>query len=282
MTDPVSRPLLQLDGDRGEGGRHSILPLRVPPILGYLAAPAIALAAVAIGWELWTRLADVPVYMLPAPTRVAGRLFGDFGYFIGNGATTLLHATAGFALGTTVAISAATLMARSPLLERTLFPMAVLVKVIPVVAVAPLFLIWFGFGSLPIILIAALITFFPVLVNGLTGLRSVNPGAMDLFRSVRASEREIFLKLRLPSALPYLFAAFRITIPLSVIGAFVGELFIGSRGIGKVIFVAYNNIDMPTLFAAILVMAFIGVSLTILTSYFERRFLFWHESLITP
>ncbi len=249
-------------------------------LAGLLAPPALTLTALTAVWEVSTRALEVPVYMVPRPTDVAERLGADIAFFAGNGAVTLLEALAGFVLGSAVAFAAATLMARWWLLERTLFPLAVLVKVTPVVAVAPLLVVWFGFGSLPIVSIAALITFFPVLVNAVTGLKSVDPGALDFFRSVNASTRETFLKLRLPGSLPYLFAAFRIAIPLSVIGAVVGEFFGGNRGLGGVIFVAHHNLDMPTSFAAILVLALMGVSLTVLTSYVERRALFWHESAV--
>lgn len=216
--------------------------------------------------------------MVPKPTEIAERLSADVTFFAANGAVTLLEALAGFILGSTVAFASAVLMARWWILERTLFPLAVIVKVTPVVAVAPLLVIWFGFGLIPIVSISALITFFPVLVNTVTGLKSVDPGALNFFRSVNASPRETFLKLRLPGALPYLFAAFRIAIPLSVIGAVVGEFFGGNRGLGGVIFVAHHNLDMPTSFAAILILATIGVSLTVLTSQVERRALFWHDS----
>ena len=242
--------------------------------------PGVALVLIVVVWELWTRIADVPVYIVPGPLLVITGLLEDYDFFARHGAITLLEAAAGFLLGSAVAFTAATLMVHWRIVERTLYPLAVLVKVTPIVAVAPLFVIWFGFGSFPKVLIAALITFFPVLVNGLIGLRSVNPGSLDFFRSVNASRREIFVKLRVPSSLPYLFAAFRIAIPLSVIGAVVGEWFTGDRGLGSVIIVAHNNLDMPTLFAAVLVLALMGIGLTILTSYVERRVLFWHESFI--
>lgn len=247
---------------------------------GYLAPLGVALLVLSVVWHLWTEIAEVPVYIVPGPLVVVKRLIGEIDFFARHGAITLLHAVAGLALGSAVAIGAATLMAHSRFLERSLFPLAVLVKVTPIVAVAPLLVIWLGFGSPPVVTTAALITFFPVLVNTLTGLRSVSPGALDFFRSVHASRREIFFKLRAPSSLPYLFAAFRIAIPLSVIGAVVGELFGGDRGLGSVIFVAHHNLDMPTSFSAILVLAIIGISLTILPSYIERRVLFWHESSI--
>jgi NitT/TauT family transport system permease protein len=233
-----------------------------------------------VGWELWVRLADVPVYIVPGPLKVLRRLFGDVGFFAGHGATTLMEAGAGFLLGSLVAVVAATLMAHSRLLERILLPLAVVVKVTPIVAIAPLFVIWFGFGSAPKILIAAIITFFPVMVNANVGLRAVDPGSLDLFKSLHASKTEILLKLRAPSSLPYLFAAFRIAVPLSVIGAVVGEWFTGDQGLGSVIIVAHNDLDTPTLFAAIFSLAIIGVSLTLATFYVEKRTLFWHNSFL--
>ena len=263
---------------RAANGR---LRLSIPiSALGYLAPAAMAALVLMVGWELWVRLADVPVYIVPGPLTVLRRLFEDVGFFAGHGATTLMEAGAGFFLGSLVAVAAATLMAHSRMLERILLPLAVVVKVTPIVAIAPLFVIWFGFGSTPKILIAAIITFFPVMVNANVGLRAVDPGALDLFRSLHASRAEILLKLRAPSSLPYLFAAFRIAVPLSVIGAVVGEWFTGDQGLGSVIIVAHNDLDTPTLFAAIFSLAIIGVSLTLATFYVEKRMLFWHDSFL--
>ena len=223
-------------------------------------------------------MADVPEYIVPAPSAALSRLFGDIAYFAGESAVTLGEAVAGFALGSLAALAAAALMAHSKIAERALYPIAILIKVTPIVAVAPLFVIWFGFGPVPKALIAALITFFPVLVNGVTGFRSVDGGALDFMRSLRASRREIFLKLRLPSAMPFVFAAFRVAVPLSLIGAVVAEWFSGDRGLGSVIIVAYSNLDMPTLFAAILALSCVGVALTAAVSAVEKRVLFWHQS----
>ena len=282
MEHPLSRRGPEASADARLTSERRSGPLGVVlPALGYLVPPAAALLVLAIVWELWTRIGDVPVYIVPRPSVVLQALFGDIGFFARHGAVTLGEAMGGFALGAAVAIAGATIMAHSRTAERSLFPLAVLVKVTPIVAVAPLFVIWFGFGTLPKVMIASLITFFPVLVNALTGLRSVNPGALDFFQSVHASRAEIFIKLRAPSALPYLFAAFRITVPLAVIGAVIAEWFTGDRGLGSVIVVAHNNLDMPVLFSAVLTLAFIGISLTILTWYLEKRLLFWHESSIT-
>ena len=260
------------------GGFFHRLRSRVRLGLIYTAPPAVALTLVAAAWEVWTRVSDTPEYIVPAPTRVVARLVGDVGFFAGHGAVTLSEAIAGFLLGAAAALVGATLMAHSRVIERSLYPLAILVKVTPVVAIAPLFVIWFGFGPMPKVLIASLITFFPVLVNGVTGFRSVDRGALDFMRSLRATRREVFIKLRVPSAMPYLFAAFRVSIPLSVIGAVVGEWFSADRGLGSVIIVAHSNLDMVTLFAAIFVLSFIGIVLTVMVMVIEGRALFWHES----
>ena len=240
--------------------------------------PIITLAGVGILWEVAVRVSGVAEYLVPTPSAVWSRLSGDLSYFLFHGLITLYESLGGFALGTLVAVIAAGVMAHSRLFERTVYPIALLIKVTPIVAIAPLFVIWFGFGSFPKMMIAALITFFPVMVNTFIGLRSVNPTTLDFFRLLDASEAQVLFKLRVPSALPYLFAAFRIAVPLSVIGAVVGEWFTGDRGLGSVIIVAHHNIDMPTLFSAIAVLACIGLGLTGITALIERRVLFWHDS----
>ena len=250
------------------------------PAAAYVIPSALALGLAGVAWQVWVRVNEVPIYIVPAPSDVLSRLSGDLDFFAKESVVTLSEALAGFALGSGVALLAATFMAHSRFLERSLLPLAILVKVTPIVAVAPLFVIWFGFGAMPKVLIAALITFFPTLVNGVTGFRSVNPGAMDFLRSLRASRREIFFALRVPSSLPYLFAAFRVSIPLSVTGAVIAEWFSADRGLGSVIVVAHNDLDMPTLFGAIFALAFIGIGLTILVGLMERKALFWHESSV--
>ncbi len=277
MDQPLREPGLPLEAEaireRTETRRGPV----VGPVVGRLLPPTLALAAVVAVWELWARLADVPVYIVPAPSVVGSKLLSEPGYFAGHAASTLVVAMGGFALGTAVAVLYAALMSQSQLLERALYPLALLVKVVPVLVWGVLFVVWFGFGPTPKVLIAALITFFPVLVNALAGLRAANTEYLDLFRSLNASRAQVFWKLRAPGSLPYLFAAFRIAIPLAVIGAFVAEYFTGDRGIGSIISVAHSNLDMPTLYSAVIVLAAMGVALTAVTSELERRVLFWHD-----
>jgi NitT/TauT family transport system permease protein len=245
---------------------------------GDLLPPVSALLIAAGVWEAWVRLRDVPDYLVPAPSAVVARMAGDPAFFTREGLITLQGALAGFALGSAVAIALAVVMAHSRFLERSIFPLAILVKVTPIVAIAPLLAIWFGFGLMPKVFIAALIAFFPVMVNGLLGFRSVNPGALELLQSLAASRLDVFVKLRVPSSLPYLFAAFKVSIPLSVIGAVVAEWFSGDRGLGRVIQVANNNLDLDTAFGAVFSLAILGIGLYLLTAALERRLLFWHES----
>jgi len=242
----------------------------LPAVLG----PALALAA----WEAWVRLENVKPYLVPAPSRVAERLYADPWFFFEEGLKTLEGAALGFAAGASIAILLAAVMSQARFLERSIFPLAILVKVTPIVAIAPLLTIWLGFGLMPKVFIAGLIVFFPVMVNALIGFRSVNPNALALFESLAAGRGEVFFRLRLPSSLPYLFAAFRFAVPLSVIGAVVAEWFSGDRGLGSVIYIANNNLDMATAFAGIFTLAALGVALFLVSAAVERRVLFWHES----
>jgi NitT/TauT family transport system permease protein len=252
--------------------------LRPRAALAAAGPPALAALVAVVAWEAWVRMRDVPEYLVPAPTAVTGALAADPSRYIEAGWTSLTEALAGLALGAGAAFLLAVVMAHSRPLERALYPLALLVKVTPVIAVAPLFIIWFGFGAWPKLLVAALITFFPMLVNAITGLRSVDPSAHDFMRALHASRWQVFWRLRLPSSLPYVFAALRISVPLSIIGAVVAEWMSGDGGVGQIILIANGALDTPALFAAVVVLAVIAVALTGALALLERRLLFWHES----
>ena len=186
-----------------------------------LLPPLVAMALVLAGWWLYVEISNEPEYIVPAPDAVIDELTSRPDFYIEEAWFTLKNALAGLAIGSAIALALAAIMAHSRLIEKSLFPIAILVKVTPVVAIAPLFTIWWGFGVEPKIAIAALIAWFPMLVNGITGFRSVEPAALDFMRSINASSAAIFTKLRLPSSLPYLIAGMRVALPLSIIGAVV-------------------------------------------------------------
>ena len=250
-----------------------------PKFLGYLLPPAIVISISLIFWEFYVLIRGIDLLLAPPPTAIWERFWGDPGFFLGHGAWTLYEALLGLMLGSSIAFCFAVIMAHSRLTERAIFPLAILVKLTPVVAIAPILVIWFGLGTImPKIIIAALISFFPMLVNSVTGFRSVTPSSLAFFQSLDASPWQIFLKLRLPSSLPYLFAALKVTLPLAIIGAVVAEWFSGDQGLGLVIFTANSVLDTPTLFAAIGVLAFSGVGIYLIISLTERRLLHWHDS----
>ena len=242
------------------------------------APPVLVAMLVLAAWEAWIRAREVPEYLAPAPTAVADALLADPMRFLGAGAVSLQHALGGLVLGAGSAFLLGVAMAHSRRLERALYPLALLVKVTPIVAVAPLLIIWLGFGDGPKYVVAGLITFFPMLVNAVTGLRSIDAAAHDYFRAMDASRWQVLRRLRLPASLPYVFAALRISIPLALIGAVVAEWMSADSGVGQLIVIAHGDYDTPALFGAIVVLAVIGVALTAAVALVERRLLFWHES----
>lgn len=246
-----------------------------------LGIAALALLVIAVALEAWTSAFRVPGYLVPAPSAVVARFGTDWPLFLREALVTIAEAAGGFVLGTGVAFAIAAAMVRSRALERTLFPLAILVKLTPIVAVAPLFTLWFGFGSAPKVAIAALITFFPMVVNAFVGLRSADPQEVAFLETLGASRSEIFRLLRVPSALPYLFSGARICLNLALIGAVIGEWMGADHGLGRVILVANANLDLATLFAAVLLLAAIGIAANALVGTAERRVLHWHPVQLT-
>ncbi|MBT3942794.1 MAG: ABC transporter permease [Chloroflexi bacterium] len=246
-----------------------------------ILTPVLASALLLAVWETWVRVKDVKEYLLPTPSAVLTALIDDPGRYAEGARLSLQAALGGLLLASLGAFILAVAMAHSRALERALYPPALALKVTPVVAVAPLFTIWFGFGLAPKVLIAAMITFFPMLVNSVVGLRSIDPRAHDFMRTINASPWQIFWRLRVPSSLPYVFAGLRISVPLSLIGAVVAEFLSGSAGMGQIILIANGDFDTPALFGAIFVLAALGIVLTSSVALVERRVLFWHHSSVS-
>lgn len=249
-------------------------PLALPDVGGiapFLLPPLIALALAAVGVEIWVRAADVSEFVMPRPSVVLEEFFVEFPRYFSEGMRTLAVSVGGLALGTGVAVLLAAGVAHSQLLERAVLPIAIMVKVTPVVAVIPLLIIWLGYGWEPKVTIAALITYFPVLINAIAGFRDIDPRMHDFFRSVYASQWEIFRHLRLPAAIPFMFAALKISVTLSLIGAVVAEFFTaGQGGLGSVIWTEQNEVRLYKVFAAVLMLTVLGVALSTALLVCER------------
>ena len=241
-----------------------------------LVALALVLAFF-LAWEGGVALTNAPVYLLPAPSRVLQTLAANLPLYAEATLVTLGEALAGLLLGLLAGALLACLLTLQPGLEGGVMTLAILLKSTPMVALAPLLTLWLGFGVLPKIIITSLLTFFPVLVNMLSGLQRPDPALLDLFRSWQAGRWEVFLRLRLPSSLPYLFAALKISAPLALIGAVVAEWTGASGGLGRTMWLAYSNLNLPYLFAAIFLLAAFGMASFWLLAKVERKVIFWGE-----
>ena len=244
-----------------------------------LLPTAAFLAVVLAGWELAVRIWQVPAFLLPSPSAVAVRLAGDPLFFGREGLVTLGEALGGLTIGGALAMGTGLLMAQWRWLERALLPVAVVAKVTPVVVVAPLFVLWFGFGAWPRLLIAALLAFFPILIGAVAGLRAVPTAPREVLLTLDAGVAEEALLLRLPSALPQLYAALKVATTLALLGAVVAEWVGGDRGLGRAILLANSNLDTTTALAGVATIAAIGMALIGGLTLLERRYVFWQAPL---
>lgn len=241
-------------------------------------APGLGLALLFGVWEIYVRVADVRPLTLIPPSRILSHIADDPAFYVRNGWVTVQEAFWGFLIALVAALAVATLMAHSRIAERAGLPVIVLVQSIPVAVLVPVFLLWFGFSAWPKILTAALFAWIPFVSNALTGLRSIDRETHELLRSVDAGRWEIYWKLRMPHALPYLFSAARICVGLALVGAVVGEFFNSSEGLGNAARVAQSRILVDQLWGSVFVLAFIGVTAVLLLMAVERRVLRWHSS----
>lgn len=226
-------------------------------------------------WAALVYIFKVPPFVAPTPLLVAQTLISKGGILLANLVPTAIEALSGFLLGNIVAIIIATAFVHKKTLEETFFPTVVLINTIPVVAKAPILVLLLGNGMEPKIAIAALICFFPTLVNMVRGLEAVNPQAMELMRVLSASKREVFFKLRLYNSLPYLFSALKISASTSVVGAIVGEWIGSNVGIGALIIQATYSFDSALLYATVIVASCFSMLFFLSVTMLERLIVRW-------
>jgi NitT/TauT family transport system permease protein len=240
--------------------------------------PAAALAVVGLLWWALTASGLLPAYLVPSPGATLGSLLAEPGYYWSNTLVTAWETVLGFALAVVIGVGVAVLMTNAPAVERTLYPLLLFAQVIPKIAIAPLFVVWLGFGLAPKIVVAVLMAFFPVVVSMVAGLRSVDPEMLELAATMGAGARQTFWKIRAPASLPHLFAGLKVAATMAVTGAVVGEFVGANSGLGNVILQANGNVDTPVLFAGLLVMSLLGVALFAAVELLERVLLPWHAS----
>ena len=254
-----------------EARRRALWRRRLLPVAGIVGALAL--------WALLVYALKVPSFVAPSPIAVGATLASKFGLLMTNLLPTALEALGGFALGNLAAILIATTFVHKKAMEEAFFPLVVIINTIPVVAKAPILVLLLGNGMEPKIAIAALISFFPTLVNMVRGLESVNPQAMELMRVLSASKREIFFKLRLYNALPYLFSALKISASTSVIGAIVAEWIGSTTGIGALIIQATYAFDSALLYATVIVGSGFSMLFFLAITLAERLVVRWQPAV---
>lgn len=238
--------------------------------------PLLTITVLVLVWEIAVPIFQIKSFIAPAPSAVFRVLFSKFDLLMSNLLPTAIEAVLGFLLGNSVAIIIATAFVYRQKIEEAFFPIAVMFNTIPVVAKAPILVLLLGNGMEPKIAIAALISFFPTLVNTTRGLRDVNPQQLELMHVLSASQREVFLKVRLRNSLPYLFSALKITASTAVIGAIVGEWIGANKGIGALIIQSTYNFDTPLLYATIVVGSCFSAAFFGVIVWLEGRLIKWN------
>jgi NitT/TauT family transport system permease protein len=239
-------------------------------------APSVILGIILIAaWEAAIHLFKVEVFVAPAPSAIAAALLQNAGLLAAATLVTAKEVLVGFVLATLVGAALALLIVRFHLLGKALYPIIVLFQTVPKVALAPIFILWFGYDLSPKVVLIVVIAFFPVTLDMLAGLQSVDPGLVSLMRSVGAKDNDILLRVRIPNALPHLMAGMKIAITLSVIGAIVGEFAGASAGLGYMIQFASTQLDTPLVFAALIVVSVVGVVFYYLIELLERAATPW-------
>lgn len=241
-----------------------------------VAVPLATVIGLLLIWQGGVRLFGVPTYIAPAPSDVANALFTQFPLLLANFWPTLFESVLGFITGNLAAVLIAIAFVHSRTVEKAFFPIAVFINTIPILAIAPILVLIFGSGLTAKVVIAALICFFPTLVNMVRGLQSVSPQALELARILSASKSEIFWKIRLPSSLPFLFSALKIAATTCVIGAIVGEWIGADKGLGALIIDATFNFRSALLYATVFMSSGLSVLLFTAVSIAERLIVRWH------
>jgi NitT/TauT family transport system permease protein len=229
-------------------------------LAGQYLPSAAAIVAILLAWQFAVVWFGIKEFVLPTPGAALERLFDPkyrWGY---NFLVTTTAIVGGFVISAVLGIALAVAIAWNSVMERTIMPLLVLFNTLPKIALAPLFVIWMGYGIWPNIMIAVTVAFFPVVINTATGLASVEPELLDLVRVLKASKRKVFLKIRFPNALPHIFTGLKLNATLAVIGAIVGEFVASEAGLGAVIVAGGVTLDTPAIFASLLLISFLGLA----------------------
>jgi NitT/TauT family transport system permease protein len=233
------------------------------------SASIVAVLGFVLLWQLLVIALDVPTWLLPAPTAIWAEFIKQAHLLGRHVVTTGSGAVSGLAIGAASALILAIIMVHSPLLQRILMPLLVIDQSVPKLALAPIFVIWFGTGMMTRVVIAVVISFFPIIINAIRGMTTVDRRINDLMVTLSASRWDLLSKVQLPNAVPYIFAGLKVAVPLSVIGAVVAEFMQSDSGLGYLVLTAVGNVNTPLVFVAVLIMALLSLGLFAVVSLGE-------------
>jgi NitT/TauT family transport system permease protein len=238
----------------------------------------IAFIALFVAWELAVRVTGIKEYLLPPPSRVYAEFIKRFDPVMASAWVTTREIVAGYLLAIVVSVPLALWIAYSRFMENAIYPVIVFLQIIPKIAVAPLFIIWFGFGFAPKLLVVFLLSFFPIIVSSIAGFKSVDPDIMDFARTTGASQWKMFAMIRLPQALPQIFTGLKVGAALAATAAVVAEFVASDKGLGYLLLQYNGNLDTPMVFATIILLSIIGLAVYYAVELIERFTIPWHVS----
>jgi NitT/TauT family transport system permease protein len=224
------------------------------------------------------RLLGIKEYLLPPPTKVWSEFLKRFDIVMGGAWVTTTEILAGYLLAVVVSVPLALSIAYSRFMEQAIYPVIVFLQIIPKIAIAPLFIIWFGFGFTPKLLLVFLLSFFPIVVSSIVGFKSVDPDVMDFARTTGASGWRLFLKIRLPQALPHIFTGLKVGAALSATAAVVAEFVASDKGLGYLLLQYNGQLETPMVFAIVVLLSLIGLAVYYAVEIIERLAIPWHVS----
>jgi NitT/TauT family transport system permease protein len=250
------------------------------PIFGSRAAteralPWIVVIGLFLVWEAACVIFDIPDFILPSPIEVAQSFWRWRGPILNEAAQTLFTTLVGFSIAVVFGLALGVAIGSSTLVYNGLYPVLIGFNAIPKVAVVPILMIWFGIGTIPAIITAFMISFFPIVVNVATGIATVEPELRDVMRALGAKGRDIVLKVGLPRAMPYFFASLKVAMPVAFVGSILAETIGSNHGIGKLMVTASSRFDVPLVFAGLMVTAVMGVMMYVVSEWFEKRMTGW-------
>ena len=237
--------------------------------------PVAVIVAAFVLWEVLVRVFDVPQFVLPAPSAVFGSMATYAGPILENALQTLLTSVLGFGLAVVVGLGLGVALGASALVYRAIYPLLIGFNAVPKVAVVPILVIWFGIGTIPAVITAFLLSFFPIVVNVATGIATVEPELRDVLRALGASPLDVIRKVGLPRAMPYFFASLKIAITVAFVGSILAETVAANSGIGHLMVLASSRFDVPLVFAGLLVTSLMGIGMYAIAAWAEGRMTGW-------